>query len=58
VRRLAGEVTQEVVIDVRLAAREQRSPLGEIDEVAITLAEDGEMDRSARPVRHDTGGEI
>ena len=56
VRRLAGEVTQEVVVDVRLAAREQRSPLGEIDEVAITLAEDGEMDRSARPVRHGTGG--
>ena len=58
VRRLAGEVTQEVVVDVRLAARDQRSPLGEIDEVAITLAEDGEMDRSARPVRHGTGREI
>jgi hypothetical protein len=58
VRRLAGEVTQEVVVDVCLAARDQRSPLGEIDEVAITLAEDGEMDRSARPVRHGTGEQI
>ena len=47
VRRLAGEVAQEVVVDVRLAARDQRSQLGEVDDVEITLAEDGELDRSA-----------
>jgi len=45
--RLTRDLAQEVVIDVRLAAGDQRSQLGEVDDVEITLAKDGELDRSA-----------
>src|SRR5262249_45018646 len=58
VRGLGGEIAQEIVVDVGLAPRDERSQLREIHDVEITLTKDGELDRSARPVRHRPGGEV
>src|SRR5262249_58236431 len=51
-RHFLSQVAEEGVIDVRLAARDQRSQLGEVDDVQRTLAEDRELDGTARRVRH------
>src|SRR5262245_49908392 len=56
--RLIRDLAQEIVVDVRLAAGNQRPQLGEVDDVEITLAKDGELDRSGGPVRHGVGGDL
>ena len=52
VRGLAREVLQEAVVDLRLAPRDQRAQLRDVDEVQVALAEDRELDARVGPGRH------
>jgi hypothetical protein len=52
VRRLGGEIAKKAVVDVRLAARDERAELRYVDDVDIALPQDRDLDATARPLGH------
>jgi hypothetical protein len=52
VLHLGRQVAQEGVVDPRLAARDERADLGQVDDVHVALTQDGELDGRAGLVRH------